>query len=256
MILDNYDHFHNEIAEITLSDSIYHGILTGVAMGDGRVHSAYKRARISSDIGKPAIRYLCDSGIIEREAARVKGSDEDPISDKLHFTTPFMRFWFAFVSPIFKGIQEGNYDEFEERYENRKQEFTDLIFVQLSMELLKQNFENDPIVEIGSYWDKEVDIDIVAKTASGKVIAAACKYTNAKIKKNELTKLKEKCSVAGIEADVFVIVSKRGFSNEMKSLKGESLRLLSVKNFKKLTEDMDVSQMIKGFQKLLESGKR
>ncbi len=250
MVLENYDHFHKEIAEITLSDSIYHGILSGVAMGDGRVQSAYKRAHISSDIGKPAVRYLCDSGLIEREIARAKGNDDAPISDKLHFTTPFMRFWFAFVSPIFKGIQEGDYGEFEERYENRKQEFTDLIFTQLSKELLKKNFQDDSIVHIGGYWDRDVDIDILAKTKSGKTIVATCKYSNAKIKKNELTKLKEKCSLAGIEADVFVIVSKRGFSNEMKSLKGEELRLFSVKNFKNLVEDMDVNQIIKGFAKL------
>ncbi len=250
VILKNYDHFHKEIADITLSDSIYHGILTGIAMGDGRVQSAYKRARISFDIGKPAVRYLCNSGLIEREIARVKGSDDAPISDKLHFTTPFMRFWFAFVSPIFKGIQEGEYREFEQRYENRKHEFTDLIFVQLSKELIKKNFQDDPIVHIGGYWDKDVNIDIVAKTESGKTIAATCKYSNAKIKKNELTKLKEKCSASGIEADIFVIVSKRGFSNEIKSLKSKELRLFSVKNFKNLLEDMDVSQMIKGFTKL------
>ena len=62
------------------------------------------------------------------------------------------------------------------------------------------------------------------------------KYTNAKIKKNELTKLQEKCEAANIKADIFVIFSKAGFSSELKSLKGEGLKLFTVKNFKKLLE--------------------
>jgi len=39
-----------------------------------------------------------------------------------------------------------------------------------------------------------------------------------------------------MKADIFVIFSKRGFSNELKSLKGENLKLFTVKNFKKLVE--------------------
>lgn len=219
-------------------------------MGDGRVHSAYKRARVSSDMGKPAIRYLCQNGIIGTEESRpISQSIDAPVSDKLHFSMPFMRFWFAFVSPLFKGVVKGNYDEVEDRFINRKQEFTDLIFAQLSEELLKENFKDDPIVEIGGYWDAKVDIDIMAKTKSGKVIVATCKYTNAKVKKNELTRLKEKCELAGIKPDINILISKRGFSNELKALKGENLKLFSVKNFKKLLENIGADEIITGFKK-------
>lgn len=106
--------------------------------------------------------------------------------------------------------------------------------IDLSQELLKTTFKDDPIVEIGGYWDAKVDIDIMARTQSGKVIVATCKYSNAKIKKSELSKLQEKCSIAGIKADIFVLISKRGFSNELKALKSDELKLLSVKNFKNL----------------------
>ncbi len=219
-------------------------------MGDGRIHSVYKRARISSDMAKPAVRYLCQQDIIRREDSRALSQSIDaPVPDKLYFSTPFMRFWFAFVSPLFKGIVEGDYDEVTERFDNRKQEFTDLVFNQLTQELLKKNFLNDPIIEIGTYWDAKVDIDIMAKTTSGKVIVATCKYANAKVNKNELTKLKEKCEIAGIKPDIYVLASKRGFSNELKGLKGDDLRLLSVKNFKKLLENIEPDEKIQGFTK-------
>ena len=76
--------------------------------------------------------------------------------------------------------------------------------------------------------------NIFAKTKSQKIIVGACKYTNAKVKKSELTKLQEKAKEAGIKADIFVIISKAGFSNELKSLKGENLKLLTLKHFKVL----------------------
>ena len=100
----------------------------------------------------------------------------------------------------------------------------------------QMKFKDDPIVEIGSYWNNSIELNIYAKTKSGKVVAGSCKYTNAKIKKSELTKLQENCQKANIEADIFVIFSKRGFSSELKALKGENLKLFTVKNFKKLVE--------------------
>ncbi len=160
-----------------------------------------------------------------------------------------MRFWFAFISPYFKGIKEGDYKEVLANYTNRKGEFSDLIFQQLSQELLKQSFKDDPITEVGSYWDKNAEIDILAKTASGKLIAGSCKYSNAKVKKSELTKLKENAERAELEPDIFVIFAKNGFSNELKTLKGEELKLFTLKNFKSFMEDLSQKDLIKSFGK-------
>jgi len=220
---------------------LYHSILTGIAMGDGKTHTAYKRANTSKEVGDKAIKELCDLGIIRLEKSKkvfTSWAEEDgeKISNKLYFTSPFLRFWFAFISPLFKGIKEGDYKEVRERFLNRESEFVNLTFEQLSQELLKASFNEYKIVECGSYWDNNIELEIYAKTKSGKIIAGTCKYTNAKVKKSSLTKLQEKCEKAKIKADIFVIVSKRGFSSELKSLKGENLKLFTLKNFKKLVE--------------------
>jgi hypothetical protein len=236
-ILDEYDHIHSNIIEKTRGDSLNHSVLTGLAIGDSQAHTAFKRAKLSNDDGQSIIEHLLSLGLITRECSREKSNSwiqENTVSDKFHFVNPFMRFWFAFVSPIFKGIAEGEYEEFEERIHNRKQEFIEQSFVLLSQELVRLSFQDDPIVEMGSYWDKEVEIDIYAKTTSGKIIVGSCKYTQSKIKKNELTKLKENALRVGIKADVFILVSKQGFSNEVKSLKGDSLKLFTLRNFKNL----------------------
>lgn len=260
--MDNYGHLHNHILDYTLGESLYHAILTGIARGDRRTHSAFKRAHISEKIGDQAIEYLCQTGIIAIEASREnplekeypnqklkKEIEKHQISDKLAFTTPFIRFWFAFVSPLYRGVEKGEYDEVKRRFREREQSFSSLVFEQLSIELLKQEFENDPIVEVGSYWDRLVEIDILAKTASGKVLVGECKYTNTKVNKSELSKLQEKCALAGFKADEYILFSKRGFSNELISSKEKDLRLYSLENFKRLLEEIAPDEKIEGIAK-------
>jgi len=102
------------------------------------------------------------------------------------------------------------------------------------MEFIRDLLSEDPIKQFGKYWDEKREIDLVAKTTSGKIIAGNCKYVNSKIKKNELNKLMDDCKGAGLDVDIFVIFSKNGFSSELKSLKNENLRLFTPKSFKLL----------------------
>ena len=239
VILPDFRYIRNDVTELTTGMPLYHSILTGIAQGDGKPHTAFKRANISKEVGENALDEILDMGIITLEKSKkifTSWTESEAVSNKLYFTTPFLRFWFAFVSPLFKGVRDGDYKEIREAFTNRESEFIQLTFTQLAHEVLKSSFKDDPIIEIGTYWDNDVDIDIFAKTASGKIIAGTTKYTNAKIKKSELTKLQVACEKTGMKADVFVIFSKKGFSNELKTLKGENLKLFTVKNFKKLVE--------------------
>lgn len=244
-VLKNYTYIHGDITKITQSDKVSHSLLSAVAMGDGRVHSALKRARISRNEGENAIDTLCSKNIIKTEFPLESPPDSDEkIDEKLNFSTPFMRFWFAFVSPYFKSIKEGDFKEAKESFANRKSEFYELIFKKLSMEVMKKSFKEDKIVEIGSYWDRNTQIDILAKTSSGKIVAGICKYSNQKAKKSELTKLQEQCEAAELTPDICIVVSKGGFSNELKALKGEDVKLFGLKNFKTLIEDLSEKDFI------------
>jgi len=239
LILPDFRYIRNDVTELTNGLPLHHSILSGIAQGDGKTHTAFRRANVAKEVGQNAIEELCESGIIKLDKSKAvftNWEESESVSNRLYFTSPFLRFWFAFISPIFKGIRDGDYKEIRENFANRSAEFTHLTFVELSYELLKLNFVDDKIKDIGSYWDNDIDLDIFATTVSGKVVVGVCKYTNAKIKKSELTRLQELCTKSNIKADIFVIVSKNGFSNELKTLKGENLRLITLKNFKKLVE--------------------
>ena len=177
---------------------------------------------------------MCKSKVLKLEKSLQSLSnldDQYTVSEKLLFSTPFVRFWFAFVSPIFQGIKDGNYEEFFKNYNNQRIDFRNLIFEQLSHEFIKLSITDDTLIKLGRYWDDDVDIDLLAKTKSGKIIAGACKYANSKLKKSVLTELKKKCKILKIDVDMFVLFSKKGCSSELKSLKSNNLQLFSVKSF-------------------------
>jgi len=244
-VLKNYKYIHGDITKVTQSDKHSHLLLSGIAMGDRRTHSALKKARISRSDGEYALENLFERGMLEAEySLESPPNADDKIDEKLNFTTPFIRFWFAFISPYYKSIKEADFKESKENFANRQQEFFELIFIKLAMEVMKKSFKEDPIVEIGSYWDRNTEIEILAKTKSGKIVAGICKNSNTKAKKTELRKLKEQCDKAELSADINVIISKNGFSNELKNLKSDELRLFSIKNFKSLVEELSQRDFI------------
>lgn len=236
-ILEKYNYFRNNISALTGGYHVDQAVLSGAASGDRRTHSSFKRAHVSDEEGMKCVENLCEKGIIETESslhflANQRGDSK--ISKKILFTTPFLRFWFAFVSPIYKGIKDGDFKEFKELYQSRHAEFSDFIFEELAMEYLRDSLVDDPAIKLGKYWDDKIEIDVLVKTKSGKIIAGMCKNSNSKMKKTVLSKLKEDCQTIGLKVDTFVLFGKSGFSSELKSQKSETLRLYTVKSFKLL----------------------
>ena len=244
-VLANYRYIHGDITKITQSNKSYHALLTALASGDRREHSAFRRAGLQRREGEESAAFLIKNGLLIRENSQEEPADENEVvSDRLIFTAPFMRFWFSSVSPYYKGIKEGDFTEVKERWENTRHAFFDPVYEGLVIALVKQSFKEDWVSKIGSYWDKNGEIEILGQTKSGKVLAGACKYSKSKANKSELTKLQEKCERAQLKADLFVIFSKSGFSSEFKKEKSETLRLLALKNLRSLTDDLSEKDLL------------
>jgi len=248
-VLTNYRYIHGDITTITKSNPTHHSLLTAIATGDRREHSAFKKANVTRENGEESIDFLIDNALLVFDKSIEKPVDEkDDNSDKLLFTQPFMRFWFSSISPYYKSIREGDFKEMKEKWGHIKNNFSDLIYQQLVMEMMKKSFKDDPsggyIASIGSYWDKNVEIDILAKRKSGKMIAGLCKYSKSKANKSELTKLKEKCAQAELKVDTFVIFSKNKFSSELKKEKGEKVKLFSLRNLTHLLDDLSDKDLL------------
>lgn len=239
-ILNQYFELKDEINTYTNGYKVNHAILSGAAIGDRRTNSSFKKAFVSFEEGMKCVDKLCEEGIIELESSMhylTNQRNDSSVAKKILFATPFFRFWFAFVSPIYKGIKDGNYEEFDALYENNKDEFVKHTFEELCLEYVIAYYKNDDIQKVGKYWDNDIEIDLIAKTKSGKIIASNCKYNNTKIKKNELNKLKDDCDKINLNVDIYVLFAKNGFSNELKSLKSDDLKLFNAKSLKLLIDE-------------------
>ncbi len=120
-----------------------------------------------------------------------------------------MRFWFAIVSPYYQSISKDDFAEFEAKWTALRGNFYILLSNQLILDLVKQSlakkFEKDPIISIGSYYDKKIQITILAKRKSGKLIAGECKYSKDEAKINMIINLKEKCQKAQLDVDELLL---------------------------------------------------
>lgn len=236
-ILDKYYDIHDEVDKLIKTDNIGYKILSGVALGDRRINSAFKRAEADYKDGIEIVHELVDQEVVREESSMdhvTNQFEQNESADKLILASPFLRFWFAFVSPLYRGVKREEYDEVYERIEKRKAEFMDYIFESLCQEYTKIVFQEEGIEEMGRFWNNEDEIELLAETVVGDVIVGSCSYTSNKIKKNELNRLKLLCEKLEINPTHVVLFSKKGFSSELKSMKGEGLRLFTVKSLKAL----------------------
>jgi uncharacterized protein len=238
LVLENFDSLYAQVQELTLKNKDYKRLLRALAVGDRRIFSAFNKAGLNNGNGGAALNYLQEKGLIEmeysREATPRKNSPHEKlkradarhrISHKVFFTYPFIRFWFYFISPNFKYIQEGKFNKVLEDFEQRYNSYTSLVYEELSELLLNYNLRDAHIISSGSYWDANIEIDILTVTENGRIYVGECKWTNHKVNKKELHKINDKCEKLGISPTQIVLFSKRGFSKELEAMAGPNLAL-------------------------------
>ncbi len=246
-LLNRFDEVSYHLSPAYLLDDPYRKFLISVARGDGKMLNVFRRARLSESSGGQIVNELIKDGIIRLEESREtpmrreKGRDIPKefrgyrIQSKIRFLQPFGRFWFGFVEPHRREIEGGDSGRFWENFHKHKERAQSLIFEQLSNELLVDMYASkDPIISYGGWWDKASEYDIFAITKSGKVILGECKYKGRKVTRAELTKLMDKASKSGINADLFALFSRNGFSFELHSMGDTSLILKDINDFRDL----------------------
>ncbi|MCK4875757.1 MAG: DUF234 domain-containing protein [Sulfurimonas sp.] len=260
LILENFETLNKLINDLSLDNQENSRLLRALAVGDRKIFSAFNRAGLNNANGGSALNYLQEKGLIQIEFSREEPAKSlNPnsklkrevarhrISHKVLFTHPFIRFWFYFITPHAKDIQMGNYDKFFKDFETRQNSYTSLVFEELSELLLNYNLRDSYILSSGSYWDANIEIDILTITQDENVYAAECKWTNHKVNKKEWHKLLDKCEKLQIEPTQVVFFSKRGFSKELSQHQGKELALYSSEDFEALVKNIKKDELIENF---------
>jgi hypothetical protein len=219
-------------------------ILMRLAIGDRKSYTVYKKENISQVRGRAIYKSLFEKNIIIKEKSREKPLREFQgqlikkslrnyiVQDKIHFVNNFTRFWFNFIAPAIKNsLRE---EDLLQNIVNNIESFISLSFEELSNKLLIRNYKEENIINHGSYWDKNIEIDLLIEKKNGTIIAGEAKWKKHKVCKNILNKLQTKCQKANLDADYFALFSKSGFSKELQAKNDKTVLLFELKDFEEL----------------------
>ena len=260
LILDNFELLNARMEQLTQHDQNNKRLLQALAVGDRRIFSAFKRAGLNNGNGGGALNSLQNIGLIQMEYSREQHPrDKNPnaklkrrdarhrISHKVLFSHPFVRFWFYFISPQIKNIKNGDFEKVIENFNEKHNSYTSLVFEEMSEVLLNYNLRDSQILSSGSYWDADIEIDILTITENDKIYVGECKWKNHKVNKKELHKINEKCEKLHLSPTQIILFSKRGFSKELLQLRSKHLALFSSKDFEMLVKSSSKESLIDNF---------
>jgi len=243
----HFQAFEKMVSPSYLLESPYKELLSAVARGDGKYYSVLRKAKLSESVGEDIITTLVELGILRIEQSREQPLKVHPkhklkkelrhyrIQDKLRFVSPFMRFWFGFVIYYRDDLMQQKGDAFLQNFHDHYERLRTLVFEQLCDDLLVEHFaDSTPLLSHGSYWNQYSEFDILAVTSDKKLILGECKYKERKVCKNELNKLKAKAAQSGMQADIYALFSKDGFSNELLGMHDENLLLFDLNDLHRL----------------------
>ncbi len=249
LILNQFTLLNEKIEMLTMGNKNNKRLLRALAIGDRKIFSAFNRANLNNANGGTALNFLQEKGLIQIEYSREEPARSlNPrgklkrevarhrISHKVLFVHPFIRFWFYFITPFAKEIEEKSFENALKNFELKQNGYTSLVFEELSEVLLNYHLRDSQIISSGSYWDAKIEIDILTITSDEKTYVAECKWTNHIVNKKELHKLRQKCETLEIEPTQIILFAKRGFSKELESMQGKNLALYSAKEFDALVK--------------------
>ena len=204
-------------------------------IGISKILPRFTAQKITADLINA--KFLITEKSSEQRAQKERKNDRLPralrryhITDKVHFSSNFARFWFRFIEPNLPALRRGEIERVLSLIKADFNAYAGLGFEILSKELLAK-YLNLEISQISSFWNKKVEIDIYAKFESF-CVAGECKYKERKISKNVLNELIFKCEKAHLAPDLLALFSKSGFSGELRSLKSDKILLFSLEDFK------------------------
>ncbi|MRI82982.1 MAG: hypothetical protein C6I00_01040 [Nitratiruptor sp.] len=221
-------------------------LLWAFATGDRKIENTLKKSFASSTLAHQALQELIEADLLhkipsrEHYPPRSKGRKRKRrerryrIQHKIAFSRPFYRFWYRYIYPNEALILSGEGDRLVSLILDDLEHFVSLFFEELSNELLKERFQNHR--SSGSYWDRQVELDLYLELADGGAVVGECKWKNSKVCKQTLNSLKKRAAIAGIEPTFYALFSKSGFSNELLNSQCPQLLLFDLEDFKEWSD--------------------
>lgn len=197
--------------------SRYFSILNAISIGHTKMSAISSYLQINAGGLSPYISKLIDLDILEKEV---------PITENIENTKKvlykikdnYLKFWFSYVYPYQSYLEIENLTYIKNKIENEFDLYVSKIYEDLARESIWENAPF-PLLKVGRWWDKEIEIGIIGLGENNKIVFGECKYSKKLIGLNILNELKEKSKKVIWNNDkreeYYILFSKSGFSEDL-----------------------------------------
>lgn len=149
----------------------------------------------------------------------------------------FLRFWYRFVLPNRSLLEIGEgHRAWKERIAPELDEYVAQTFEEVCREYIRRHSREQlpaqPETEVGPYWHRDAEIDLVCRNADGSYYCGECKWSRRVVGERVLADLKRKAATlpeAWQRGLRYVLFSRRGFSKALQAqADGEKLILVEL----------------------------
>ena len=205
----------------------YASIIKAIAAGNRKISSISSALQIPATTLNPYLKRLIEIRMVRRT---VPVTENDPEKSKFglySISDMYASFWFRFVYPYYSELSFGNtkwaMSEFDRHFAEDHVSFVFESICRDSVSGLEDLIGFVP-TKIGSYWKKDMEIDVMAlNVQEKKAFVAECKYhKNKPVSYHILNELRGKCaSIAELEdyTIIFGLFSVSGFDSRLMSEK-------------------------------------
>ncbi len=197
----------------------YNTIIQAIATGRTSFNEIQQATLIEKGKLSVYLKNLIELGLLTREFPVLATEKEKQNAQrgiyKLHDL--FFRFWYRFVFPNYSSLEFGDWENiYDLIVEPQLNEFVSFPFEDICIEWLREkNIRRElPFVftKIGRWWDKDIEIDIIATNEEkSEILSAECKFHNSVVNDSDLLKHYNK-NLSGIKNREGVIVHTWYFS--------------------------------------------
>jgi hypothetical protein len=216
----------------------YFAILKAIALGKNKFGEIVNETGLAKGILHKYLFILEDLRLIQKE---VPVTEKNPLKSRkglYKLQDQFIRFWFRYVLPNRRNIEEGTTDYVLEKIKN---DFPTLVadnYETLCQEIIKCHEDKlFPLERIGRWWDRNEEIDLVAlNEEEKKILFGEAKWSNKPVGVDIYEDLKRKTQLVDWNRDgrteYFCLFSKSGFTeNLLKLSKKEKIALFQKDRF-------------------------
>jgi hypothetical protein len=202
----------------------YFAILKAIAFNKTKVSEIVNETGFEKSILHKYLFVLEDLQIIEKEVPITEKNPQKSRKGIYKLQDQFFKFWFKYILPNKSKIEEGKIDTVVNII---MEDFNTIVaenYEKVAQDILKRNEERFFSIEnVGRWWDKNEEIDLVALNGSeNKILFGEVKWSNKPIGIDIYENLKRKAKLVQWGKDgrveYFSLFSKSGFTDEMEKV--------------------------------------